>query len=518
MSKKPEFVQLETADDVASVRDRLSFIRGQRVLLIWPAEGTVLTRKLDLVLVQREAMRRAIHLALVTHDPQIVQHAKELNISTFDTIGSSERARWRRGRAKVFTNRFQRPKDEPVPEDLMEIASRIRTEEQEQARARNRIIRVIVLVMLLGITLAAVYVLVPGATVTLIPAQELVQVEAQIIADPQALSVDIQNAVIPAITLRVEVEETGTVPATGTQDLADVPARGSVVFINQTSRRVEIPAGTTVSTSAGTPILFRTTQDAAVPAGVGQQLEVPIEALQGSAGGIGNVDAGLVNVVGGPLADLVTVRNLAPTTGGESRTLGAISPNDRERLLDTVRQQLQARAYTEMLPRLSETQFIIIETLRIPEEREDWMTFSANPGDVADSLTLTMRAVVEAIAVDEQFGWDIAFTKMQQQIPSGRELQPETVTYERGPVLGIDAERRIAFLLIGSGMVSGQVNVGLLRERLAGRSLDDAQGYLISEVDIEEGTTPLIALSPDWFGRLPLVPMRISIDLQDAPA
>jgi hypothetical protein len=300
--------------------------------------------------------------------------------------------------------------------------------------------------------------------------------------------------------------------------LADVPARGSVVFINQTSRRVEIPAGTTVSTSAGTPILFRTTQDVAVPAGVGQQLEVPIEALQGSAGGIGNVDAGLVNVVGGPLADLVTVRNLAPTTGGESRTLGAISPNDRERLLDTVRQQLQARAYTEMLPRLSETQFIIIETLRIPEEREDWMTFSGNPGDVADSLTLTMRAVVEAIAVDEQFGWDIAFTRMQQEIPVGRELRPETVTYERGPVLGIDAERRIAFVLVGSGTVFGQVNVGLLRERLAGRSLDDAQGYLLSEVDIEEGTAPHISLSPDWFGRLPLVPMRISIDLQDAPA
>jgi hypothetical protein len=518
MTKKPEFVQLETGDDVPSVRDRLSFIRGQRVLLIWPEEGTVLTRKLDLVLVQREAMRRAIHLALVTHDPKVIQYASELNISTFDTIGASERARWRRGRAKVFTNRFQRPKDEPVPEDLMEIASRIRAEEQAEARARARVIRAIVLLMLVGITAAASYVLIPGATISLIPAQDQVQVETEIIADPQAASVDVQNAVIPAITLRVEVEESGTVPATGTQDLADVPARGSVVFINQTNRRIEIPAGTTVSTSAGTPILFRTTEAAMVPAGVGQQLEVPIEALQDSAGSIGNVDAGLINVIGGALADQLTVRNLAPTTGGESRTLAAVSPNDQQRLLDTVRQQLQARAYTEMLPRLSETQFIILETLRIPEERTDWMTFSANPGDVTDSLTLTMRAVVEAIAVDEQFGRDIAFTKMQQQIPVGRQLLPETVTYERGPVLGIDANQRIAFVLIGGGVVSGQVNIGLLRERIAGRSLDDAANYLLSEVDIEEGTTPQIAVSPDWFGRLPLLPMRIHVELWDTQA
>jgi hypothetical protein len=515
MTKKPEFVQLETGDDVASVRDRLSFIRGQRVLLIWPEEGTVLTRKLDLVLVQREAMRRAIHLALVTHDPQVVQYARELDISTFDTIGSSERARWRRGRAKVFTNRFQRPKDEPVPEDLMEIASRVRAEEQAEARARAKVVRGVVLLLLMGIIGVLVYVVLPGAVITLVPAREQIQVEAQIIADPQALNVDFQNSIIPAITLRVEVEETGTVPTTGTQDLADVPARGSVVFINQTRGRVEIPAGTTVSTSAGTPILFRTTQDATVPGGVGQQLEVPVEALQDSAGSTGNVDAGLINVVGGALADQVTVRNLAPTTGGESRTLAAVSPNDQQRLLDTVRQQLQARAYTEMLPRLSETQFIIIETLRIGEERQDWMAYSANPGDVADSVTLTMRAVVEAIAVDEQFGWDIAFTQMQQQIPVGRELQPETVSYERGQVLGVDANQRIAFVLIGNGIVSSQVNTGLLRERIAGRSLDDAQGYLLSEVDIEEGTSPQILLSPDWFGRLPILPMRINVELRE---
>jgi len=515
MSKKPDFVQLETGDDAASVRDRLAFIRGQRVLLIWPEDGTVLTRKLDLVLVQREAMRRAIHLALVTHDPVVIQHAKELNISTFDTIGASERARWKRGRSKVFTNRFQRPRDEPIPEDLMEVASRIRAEEQAEAKARGRVIRAVVLALLLVVTLVAGYVLVPGAVITLIPAQERIQAEAQIVADPQALNVDIQNSVIPAITLRVEIEETGTVPTTGIQDLADVPARGSVVFINQTNRRVDIPGGTTVSTSAGTPILFRTTEDATVPGGIGQQLEVPIEALQDSAGSVGNVDAGLINVVGGQLADQVTVRNLAPTSGGESRTLGAVSPDDRQRLLDTVRQQLQARAYTEMLPRLSETQFIIIETLHIAEEREDWMNFSASVGDVADSLTLTMRAVVEAVAVDEQLGWEIALTQLQQQIPVGRVLRPETVTYERGPVLGIDSSGRIAFSLIGSGVVTGQVNSGLLRERLAGRSLDDAQQYLLSEVDIEEGTTPQISISPDWFGKLPILPMRIDIELQD---
>ena len=50
MANKAEFIQLETGDDAGSVRDRLSFIRGQRVLLIWPEEGTILAGEVLAVL------------------------------------------------------------------------------------------------------------------------------------------------------------------------------------------------------------------------------------------------------------------------------------------------------------------------------------------------------------------------------------------------------------------------------------------------------------------------------------
>jgi hypothetical protein len=86
-----QLIQIEADEDANSVKDRLSFYKGKRVLLVWPEEGTALTRKLDLVLIQREAIRRQIKLAFVTHDPQVIEHARDLNISTFQTIGSSER-------------------------------------------------------------------------------------------------------------------------------------------------------------------------------------------------------------------------------------------------------------------------------------------------------------------------------------------------------------------------------------------------------------------------------------------
>ena len=351
------------------------------------------------------------------------------------------------------------------------------------------------------------------------PAQGIVSSQVELVADPAATTVDVENRIIPATKLSVQVEDTGTIETTGSQELGDAPSTGSVVFINQTDQPVTIPVDTVVITSAGFPIQFHTTQEAALSGGVGLQVEVPIEALPTSAGEIGNVDSGVINTIVGSLADVITVRNLAPTSGGASQSQRAVSDDDRDRLLATVRQQLQSRAYVEMEPRLSESQFIILETVHIAEERNDWMTFSANVGDVTDTLSLTMRVVVEATAVDEQFGEQIAYAELSQQVQPGQLIKPDTVTYERGAVASIDpVTGKVMFSMTGNGLVTSDINLESLHEQLAGRSMNDAMAFLVSQVPLQQGTTPEIMVSPDWFGSLPLIPMRITIQLQDAPS
>ncbi|MGB1288031.1 MAG: hypothetical protein ACPG7F_15950 [Aggregatilineales bacterium] len=118
MIEKPVYIQLEPNETVISVRDRLAFLRGKSVLIISPEQGTALTRKLDLVLIQREARRQLISFALVTHDEHVLQYAKDLGISTFETIKSAEKARWKRGSPRIFTRRYQKPETEPDHEDL----------------------------------------------------------------------------------------------------------------------------------------------------------------------------------------------------------------------------------------------------------------------------------------------------------------------------------------------------------------------------------------------------------------
>jgi hypothetical protein len=512
MPPKHEFVQLEAGEDVASVRDRLAFMRGQHVLLIWPEKGTALNRKLDLVLVQREAMRLMIRLALVTHEPDVIRQANELNISTFETIGASERGKWRRGRSNVFTDRYDRPEDAPEPEDLKPVASRVRV--QRKSSPLRILARIVVLLLLFGLTAAVAILVVPSATVSFTPSQERLEVEATIKAevDPESARLDVENGIMPAVIARTQIEERNSIPTSGSQNLSDQPATGAVVFINKGNGAVNVPQGALVSTSAGTPILFRTTQAATVPAGVGLQIEVPIEAVEVSTGTQGNVDAGLINTVADPvLSEQVEVRNVNPTTGGISRSVNIVTQTDRERLIDILRQQVQDRAYTEMLPRLAENQVIIAETIHIAEERSDWMTFDHEVGDAADTLSLTMRAVIEATVIDQTLAQQIAFARLSGQIPRGHVVRTETLLYERGAVNDVQAGGSVGFTMVGSGLVVTQVNVGQLQSSLAGRTTEEAVQYLMSEVDQAEGTTPSITLEPEWIPRLPLLPLRVNI-------
>ena len=520
MATKADYIQLENADDVGSIRDRLSFLRGQRLLLIWPEEGTILTRKLDLVLIQREAMRRAIRLALVTHDAEVIRHARELNISTFETIGAAERGRWKRGRGKVFTNRFQRPKDDPIPDDLKEIASRIYSEETAQEKRWRRIRRFIGAIVFVGIALALGYLLLPSATVTITPATRRVSTTTDITVSPQTLGIDIENHIIPSSPMSIQIDDSGTVETTGVKSLEDAAAAGSVVFINKTTSPVTIPAGTVVTTSAGTPIQFRTTIEAKLPGGEGLQLEVPIEALQASAGSAGNVDSGTINTIIGPMADSVTVRNVAATAGGTTRTQHIVTDEDMATVLAIVKQQLQTRAYVEMQSRLTAKQCIILDTIKIGEERDDWKTYSAKPGDVVDSLTLSMKAVVDAVLVDETFSQQVVLAQLTKQMQPGEAIKPDSVTYDLGcqSTGHIDAATgQIMFQMGGTAVVNMQIDTEQVRQQVVGRSFNDATASLVTDLRLQQGIPPQISVWPQGFDRMPLLPFRIAIQVQDAP-
>lgn len=519
MSHQPEYIQLAPDEDLASIRDRLSFIRGRRVLLIWPETGTALTRKLDLVLIQREAKRRAIQLALVTHDEQVILNARDLNISTFETVKQSERGRWQRGRTKVFLPREHKPEDEAEPYELMTVASRVRSSRKRISQVRYIFERTVIICLVLALISGIAYVFVPSATITLNVNQQIITVDTTITADPDPAitDLDVNNRLIPASVLRAPVRTVSTIPTTGVQQFDDLPAVGTVVFTNNTTQQVIIPADTIVATSTGTPIQFRTLESATLSGSVGAQVTVPIEAVASSSGTQGNVGTGLINTVTGDLADSVSVVNVSPTTGGEGRVQSVVTQEDLDRLRLILNGELQRIAYEEMQQQLTETQTFILETLHIPEDgtRSDWITYTHNVGDVTDNVSLDMRAIVEAVVVDNRFARQIIFAQLSSRKPAELIIQPDTYIFTVGEITSIDDQDRITFEASGEVVATARVDHSQLINQLAGLPLDGVERVIAQQVPLLTGSQPEVTVSPAWLTHMPYMAFRINLIVEN---
>ena len=376
-------------------------------------------------------------------------------------------------------------------------------------RALNWAIFVGVVVVLL----VGAYVVVPGATVYLAPAIDPVTVTTQVTADPEAGYVDLDAGVIPARIIGIELEWSTTMPTTGRTDVPGTKATGTVIFFNRIAEPVEIPVGTVVRTSAATPVRFRTTEAATLPGELNASVEVPIEALDEFAGPVGNVEARLINRVEGPLALQVGVINLEPTSGGGTIEAPAVTQEDLDRLYSVVLQQLQQRAFAEMSTPdwLGPTEFLVADSLRVVLIRDE--VYSAQVGEPAENVSLNMRVVVQGVVVDEQPARQVAFAGLGERVPPGYRIDQSTLSFERGQITGVDAERRVTFLMSCSGVVVAEIDPDWVRQSVAGAPVDRALEWLNTTIPLREPAR--IELLLPWLGRMPLLPIRI--DVQTVP-
>lgn len=505
---------LEATDTIVSLRQRLAGLRGQRVLLIWPEAAANLRSRLDLVLIQREADRRAIQLAIITSDEMQRHFAAELNISCFDTLEASQSSRWKRGRQKLFLPRYHKPSPDLKADDLELIAGRLARRNQ-RSRWRTLTERLLVLALLTGVVGAALYAIVPSAEIVVSLKEEVISVTVDVIADRKANSIRSESGVIPALVLRQTVETTATVPTTGTVWLDSISAAAIVTFANLGSDQVDIPRGTILGTSAGEPILFKTVADVAVPAGAGQRVDATVKAMTNYGGSVGNVGPGMINTVLGELSDQVSVINLASAAGGSNQSVKTVATADKSRLLESARIHLQSLAFEQMRAGLSESQIIIIESLRIEQERKDWTRFSADVGTMTSELSLTMRAIVSALVVDDRYGRQLTSARLRDKIPANFYLIDDSLTYDRGPFKLGRADGQINFAATGSATVVAKFEGDLLREQLAGLSLQEARDLLDAQAELSNQNPPRISLFPQALQRMPTMAVRIQVRERD---
>lgn len=510
---KEQIIQLEPHDDVISARDKLGWVRAPRVLLILPDDPTqpILQRKLDLLILQREATRKRSQLAIITRDPIIREHARELGIACFRTVESSRERYWRTKRARISVDRDEQPL--ALSAELAAAGTRLRPRIKLWSGAASiRLQRYGYTALGLALILALVL-FGPGAHVYIAPAANQVAVVAEVVADPQAPQVDTANGVIPARIVGVEVEGSERISTTGAKQIPSEKATGVALFTNQIPGQVTIPAGTIIRTSAAEPVRFITLVDVTLPGQVGATIEAPIEAVE--PGFTGNLPANRINQVEGPLANRIGVTNPQPTRGGDASQEQAISEDDLERLRALLLQQLQQRAFAKMQTdpfiALQETEFIPVESLRVALVNAE--TFDGFPGQVRPDVGLTMRITVQGLAIDERRARQVVYARMAERVGAGYQISPATLDFSEPELAELVDDQHVTFVVRGAGDVRASLDEDAIRGEINAMSVLAAANKLNSGLPLIRPVR--IEPWPSFWPFMPILPGRITLILED---
>src|SRR5512138_1642491 len=88
---KTQIITLESHDDLISVRDRMSWAKTPRILLVWPKYEKITLRQVDLKVLQRHAASLGAQLGLVTRRRRVRVEAEALHIPVFESTGQGRR-------------------------------------------------------------------------------------------------------------------------------------------------------------------------------------------------------------------------------------------------------------------------------------------------------------------------------------------------------------------------------------------------------------------------------------------
>jgi hypothetical protein len=304
---KTQLLYLDAHDDSASTLEKLRWSQADRVVLVWPSHGRILYRPVDLVLLAREAERRAARLGVLSHDPDVRAAARRLSLPVFDDLDAISRQVWPPAVTPGLTPSPLKEEGPlpPRPYRPGTGASRRVTDAQRTAS----------MLLVIGALLVLSIVIGPAAVVELSPVEETETLNLPVsLGEPGGASAN--AALVASRALEVEVDGEIQSPTSGTVDAPATAGAGQATFTNRGEHEVILPEGTGLRTTGPENQRFETIELALVPAGIGSEATVPIRAS--TSGPSGNVPAGAIGAIEGILGLDLTVTNDEPTTGGKS--------------------------------------------------------------------------------------------------------------------------------------------------------------------------------------------------------
>ncbi len=479
----------------------MTWSQTPRILLVWPRRASILNRRLDLALVQRRGQELGAQVALVTHEPLVISHARELGIPVFGSSREAQRRGWARPRPAA-----------PKPRAMNTLRS------QRELRSQRDTLRAPVsaawgqpamrfAVFLLGVlsVVALALFFAPTARVRITPAKIEQQIRLNVAAAPEYLAPSPLGE-LPAEALSAVVEGRREMLTSGMVSAPDGSARGAIRFTNLTAQPVSAPAGLVVRTLGDPSLRFALRGGLDVPAGVGQMADSEVYALQ--AGSPSNVPADAIVVIDGELGLQLTVTNPEPLRGGSERLARAPSAADMQKLRALLLDDLYHAALTQMSTGLGADHQVILESVQMAETLEE--TPDPPVGQAGDLLVLSMRVEYRGLAVRRADVEQVARAALDANLPAGFHAVNTTLLLADEPASLDDNGARWA--IRATRQLEADWSAESVAQAVLGRSLSESRQQ-VQRVVVLQGE-PEMEVRPTWWPRMPFLAFRIHVEAQ----
>lgn len=495
---KTQIIPLELHDDIVSVRDKLQRIaqaRARRILLVFPTPRRgqratpILTRKLDLLLLQRCARDLGGQIALVSSSPPIQQHARELGIPVFKSSEQAQRKAWRR---------VHRPKLRRAPRpNLNQI-------KPPTAKPLPPALRVIAFSSALLALLALLLFLLPSAQIRVQPATQTQSIEIRVQASPNVQQVNL-SGLIPVRELPITVEGRRSLAVSGTTNVPRTPATGSVRLTNITDQPITLPSGARLQTNNPALPAFLTTQNVTIPAGVGSVITVSVQAEQ--AGSLGNIPAGTLTTLNGAAGFQLRANNPQAFSGGSDSTAPSPTALDQTRIRTLLQDDLRRAAFAEAQSLLQPGDLLLSTAATLQEVLEE--TYNTQPGSVAETLELTLRLTfsVQLIRADDLH--DLARGVLESSLPPGYRARPEEIQLTNLTSPAPDSDSNFRWVLRATRPIEAILPPQQVIRAALGQPVE--QAALTLQKSLPLAGAPQIEISPRGWRWLPWITFRVQV-------
>lgn len=447
--------------DIISVIHRLLSVGERRIILNIPPNAKITQDSISLRILKREAQEMEKEIMIVSNDTKTLKLAREAGLKTYqekapiykkrlddiprDRVIPEKKpfAKKSPGAASSFLEFISGKHHQSKKEDTREKQTlargrrqRLKPDKEKRFHFLGHLNKIIYLFLIVCLVVAGIvaYLVLPQAKIEILPKQELLTFELEVVANPETSQPDLSLNKIPGQLISVTSSQSQKFEATDENYVAS-KAKGRLRIYNNFNSQEQVLIATTRFVPEGTDLVFRIPQRVVVAGAkiVGDKIEpsfIEVEVVADQPGieyNIGPATFKIPGFLGSPKYEGFYGRSLEPMRGGSQGQGKTVSEDDVNRAKESLTALLQEIAQDDLTKKIPAN----LKFLSQCQQRKLInLETSAEPGDAVENFIAKAEIELVAIVFDESDLKELVEQNILSQISDKKHSLPQTQIFE----------------------------------------------------------------------------------------